>query len=102
MAVEYSLDKGRNWIVEDEVDNTGLYVWTAPFTNSDTCLVRVRDVDDSAINATSGLFSLAICPVKLAADLNGDCRVDLTDLALLATEWLTAGDTPHPPPNPAK
>ena len=36
------------------------------------------------------------CPVKLTADLNGDCRVDFADLAILAGEWL-AGDVPTGP-----
>ncbi len=33
-------------------------------------------------------FAFADCP---AADINGDCRVDLEDLAILASEWLTYG-----------
>jgi len=37
---------------------------------------------------------VAGCPVKLAADLNGDCRVDFADLALLASEWLASGNPP--------
>jgi 3',5'-cyclic AMP phosphodiesterase CpdA len=36
------------------------------------------------------------CPVKLTADLNGDCRVDFADLAILAGQWL-AGDVPTGP-----
>jgi hypothetical protein len=31
------------------------------------------------------------CPRKLAADLNGDCRVDFADLAILLSEWLADG-----------
>ncbi len=31
------------------------------------------------------------CPVKLAADLNGDCIVDFADLAILASQWLASG-----------
>ena len=34
------------------------------------------------------LFLSVLCPAKLRADLNGDCRVDLADLAILASEWL--------------
>ncbi len=33
----------------------------------------------------------AACPTKLAADLNGDCRVDFADLAILLSEWLADG-----------
>ena len=39
----------------------------------------------------------APCAVKLAADLNGDCRVDFADLAILASEWLASGQSPKPP-----
>ena len=40
-------------------------------------------------DTTDGTFSIAKCPVKPTADLNGDCRVDFADLAILAGEWLT-------------
>jgi hypothetical protein len=29
------------------------------------------------------------CPFEIAGDLNDDCRVDFTDLALMAANWLT-------------
>jgi len=47
-------------------------------------------------------YTAAGCRVKLAADLNGDCRVDFADLALLASEWLATGNLPSPPANPSK
>lgn len=98
VAVEYSLDRGRTWAVADEVDNTGLYMWTAPLASSDTCLLRITDAGDGAIYDTSdSVFSIAVCPVQHAADLNGDCRVDFSDLALLATEWLASVESPSLP-----
>jgi hypothetical protein len=47
-------------------------------------------------------YTAAGCQVKLAADLNGDCRVDFADLAILASEWLASGKSPSPPPDPKK
>lgn len=47
-------------------------------------------------------YTAAGCPIKLAADLNGDCRVDFADLALFASEWLASGHTPPPPANSNK
>ncbi len=44
-------------------------------------------------------YTAAGCPVKLAADLNGDCRVDFADLALLASQWLATGRPPSTLPN---
>lgn len=38
------------------------------------------------------LFLNALCPAKLRADLNGDCRVDMADLAILMSEWLESED----------
>ncbi len=39
--------------------------------------------------------SVRICPVpcqaELLADLNGDCVVDFSDFALMATDWLNSG-----------
>mgnify|MGYP000897189352 FL=1 len=34
------------------------------------------------------LSCFAVCPT---ADLTGDCRVDLADLAIFASQWLTEG-----------
>ena len=47
-------------------------------------------------------YTAATCPVKLAADLNGDCRVDFADLALLASQWLASGTPPDSLPKPKK
>ena len=40
-----------------------------------------------------------ICEYKLAGDLNGDCRVDLLDLAILSENWLI--NCFNTPDNPA-
>jgi hypothetical protein len=37
------------------------------------------------------------CQARLAADLNGDCRVDFADLAILASEWLAPGPSSNAP-----
>jgi hypothetical protein len=47
-------------------------------------------------------YTVAVCPVKLVADLNGDCRVDFADLAILASQWLASGHSPDPSPDPGK
>jgi len=103
VVIEYSLDGGESWATADEVNNTGAYEWTAPSVNSNTCLVRVRDARDGTISdAGDGLFSIVTCQTKLTADLNGDCRVDFADLAILAGEWLAQGNPSDPPSNPQK
>jgi len=38
--------------------------------------------------ASKSYYGQAICATKIAADINGDCRVDWRDLAILARHWL--------------
>lgn len=33
-----------------------------------------------------------LCPAKLRSDLNGDCKVDIQDLAIMMSEWLQNED----------
>jgi hypothetical protein len=87
--IEYSLDAGGHWALVGEVDNTGSLTWLAPSVDSDRCLVRVSSVRNPELKATTdGTFTIAPCEVMLPADLNGDCRVDFADLAILANQWL--------------
>jgi hypothetical protein len=90
VRIEYSLDAGAQWSSVGEADNTGTYVWSTPAVDADACLVRISGVGNPKVmDATDGTFSIVQCPAKRAADLNGDCRVDFADLAILAGEWLT-------------
>ena len=95
VRIEYSLDNGRGWTAVGETDNTGAYVWSAPAANSSSCLVRIAGVGNARLDdTTDGTFSISKCPVSYPADLNGDCRVDAADLAILAGQWL-AGSKPE-------
>jgi hypothetical protein len=97
VTIEYSVDRGKRWMLIDEVDNHGGYEWLAPAVNSSNCLVRVSDAHDPAKQDTSdSTFSIFKCHAKLRADLNGDCRVDFADLAILMEEWLACGDPLDP------
>ncbi len=93
IVIQYSLDGGTLWSTVGESDNSGTYVWSTPTVDSDSCLVRIAGADNPKVSdTTDGMFSVAKCPVKQTADLNGDCQVDFADLAILAGEWLT-GDS---------
>jgi hypothetical protein len=35
-----------------------------------------------------------LCPYSLAGDLNGDCKVDFNDFAILANAWMTGQNSP--------
>ena len=48
-----------------------------------------------AILSIVALTTQAIpCSAELFGDLNGDCRVDLDDLAIFAAEWLAGPESP--------
>jgi hypothetical protein len=36
-----------------------------------------------------------LSPYKLSGDVDGDCHVNMADLALLAQQWLTSGSSPE-------
>jgi beta propeller repeat protein len=42
-------------------------------------------------SATAGIEPALECVARPTADLNGDCRVNLADYAIAASEWLTCG-----------
>ena len=58
--------------------------------------------EDNAFNNFSGFYvddiTILACPFKLGGDINGDCRVDLLDVAALAQNWLV--DCTQNPLNP--
>jgi parallel beta-helix repeat protein len=49
--------------------------------------------------ASKSYFGEPICETIVAGDINGDCRVDFADWAIMASHWLKgAHATPAPPP----
>ncbi len=103
VSLEFSADGGANWTFIDETGNTGVYVWDVPRLNSAECLLRIGSVRDPVLgDASDTLFSIFECQAKLVADLNGDCYVDVADLAILAGEWLRCGNPLDPACNSAE
>jgi hypothetical protein len=93
VVIEYSTDDGASWaeVSPANVGNTGIYDWLAPAADSQACLVRVTSATSSHVTDTSdAAFTIYPCP--LAADLTGDCVVDVADLAVLASEWMMDGN----------
>ncbi|UCG56021.1 MAG: metallophosphoesterase [Phycisphaerales bacterium] len=95
VLIEYSLDEGRSWKQVDSWPNTGSYAWdSVPLVDSDECLIRISDLSDATLSDTSDdVFTIVPCEKHLAGDLNGDCYVDLRDLAIFMADWLDCG---HP------
>jgi hypothetical protein len=94
VMIEYSADNGQNWRQISPWWNTGSYRWDPlPVVDSNQCLVRLSSLDDPAVSGTSDeTFTIFQCSKQLSADLNGDCYVDLLDLAILAADWLECGN----------
>jgi hypothetical protein len=43
----------------------------------------------SSIEASKSYFGEPVCETVIAGDINGDCRVDMADFAIMAAHWLT-------------
>ncbi len=94
VLLEFSADGGATWSVIDTVVNNGIYMWDVnEGRQSDRCLIRITDFENVEIRDTSDApFTVFECQEFLAGDLNGDCYVDMGDLAILAAEWLRCGN----------
>jgi hypothetical protein len=93
--LDYSADNGQNWTAIDPnvVSNTCSCDWVVPAIDSNECLVRIIDANDSDFTDTSDApFTIYRCTLKTKADLTGDCVVNFADLAILVEEWLKCGN----------
>ena len=60
--ISFSVDNGDSWtpIVNDYEAYSGRYLWTVPNVNSNTCMVRVSDSDNTSVYTNSAVFSISI------------------------------------------
>ena len=56
-----------------------------PFPNG--AIVNVGAYGGTA-EASKSYFGQPVCRVVVAGDINGDCRVDFTDFAIMSLHWL--------------
>ncbi len=92
VTVEFSIDNGHTWspVFPDNAGNTGSYNWLVPIVDSEHCLVRIVNTANAAVfDVSNAIFTIYECPLN--GDLNGDCFVDLYDLAVLTEDWLQPG-----------
>ena len=91
--LDVSIDAGANWeSLESNIPNTGQYKWrVTEYWTSPNCFLRITNSSDASIyDECEGAFQIFVCTLKY--DLDGNCFVDLADIALLATEWLQSGN----------
>jgi len=95
VEIEYSTNAGFTWSsIVDTTTNDGVYPWTVPDTPSDSCLVRISDVDDGIPSDTSDDYFSIID--YLPGDADGNGIVDLGDMLLLISYLYKGGDPPVP------
>lgn len=87
VKIEYSIDPNSSeWILIDQIPNSGSYNWIVPEHTSQKCLIRISNATDSNVFKTSEIFTIYEC--TFYSDLNNDCFVNLEDFAILASNWL--------------
>jgi hypothetical protein len=93
VKLEWSSNDGNSWTTEtNSVPNFGSYLWTVPQVTSNKCRLRISLVEDPSVFAISSVFTIFECRLNSKADLDGNCKVDMTDFALLANDWLRNGN----------
>jgi hypothetical protein len=59
VKIEYSVNGGEQWIIiTDATDNNGDYEWLVPDTPSETCLVRISEIDGQPVDISDAVFSI--------------------------------------------
>jgi immune inhibitor A len=95
VKIEYSTDAGASWItIADSADNIGTYTLPVPNTPSDSCKVRISDVDNGVpIDLTDGYFAITNF---VPGDATGDKVVDVGDVVFLINYLFKSGPVPNP------
>jgi hypothetical protein len=80
---------GSIWTVQDKLTasdpNDADHFGTSVSISGHYAIVGSPEDDDNGLNSGSAYIFRQRCPT---ADLNGDCKVDLKDIAIVSSEWL--------------
>jgi hypothetical protein len=91
ISLEYSTDNGVNWIeITGSAANSGTYDWTIPDAISDTCLVRISEVNGTLSDTSDGLFSIIEQPSITVISPNGGEVWEAG--SVYPVTWQTSGD----------
>jgi len=83
----------RNWVIEDvtspcvDAGDPSSWIGDEPFPNGGR--INMGAYGGTA-EASKSYFGQLACNAVVPGDINGDCRVDMRDLALMAVHWLEA------------
>ena len=91
VKIEYSTDTGATWIeIVASTKNDGSYTWTIPDTVSETCLVRISEVENSDLAGTSeAVFTITNEPIIILTSPNGGERWPVGSTQIIT--WITGG-----------
>lgn len=91
----FSSDGGETWTTIDRIANNGSYEWTVPAVISRQCRIMIEDGRwPENVDISDGAFAIYQCAAEIAGDLNHDCYVNLSDVAVMAANWLVCAN-PH-------
>jgi len=72
VKIEYSMNNGSDWMtIADTIPDTESYSWIVPFAPSDSCLVRISDLDGSPSDTSDSLFTIFFPPFITVTSPNG-------------------------------
>jgi hypothetical protein len=83
----------RSWVLDEvtseciDAGDPSMSVRDEPFPNGGRINIGMYG---GTHEASKSYFGSAPCNAAIPGDINGDCRVDLCDLALMAVHWLEA------------
>ncbi len=74
VAIEYSTNSGSNWsTIISSTTNDGSYIWTAPDVNSNSCLLKITNVDDiTSFDISDTTFSINSPSIQLIQPVGGE------------------------------
>ena len=91
--IEYSKDNGATWnLIQSGITNNGYYQWSVPTVNSDSCLIRIKNSQNSNVFNTSEMFSILPQGITITSPSSNDTlfggrKYDIT--------WRTKGSFSH-------
>ncbi|MBN1806725.1 MAG: hypothetical protein JW837_15865 [Sedimentisphaerales bacterium] len=75
------------WYSNTSFNVIQLLLGQTPIVDSELCKIRITNTANPGVYDTNDeIFSIYEC--LLDGDMNGDCIVDFSDLAIMASNWL--------------
>jgi len=90
VKLQLSIDNGKTWQnIAAKTENDSLFLWTVPNTPSDSCLIKVADVDCDPFDISDKVFSITPAPVWQVVQPNGG--EDLQAGSNYEIKWISSG-----------